>query len=284
MVDATFQLVRGHYVPMLVLSAIMTAPTLLVAVVGADAIRAVATPRPGTLEMASAHDTAIVLLSLLPASLWFFVVDGALVWYAAQVYLGRPADPGTAMREALSRTWRLIASNVSRLLFIMLGTVPFLFGIGIATALVARPLGAGNRTATVAVLIATLLAMLLIVGWFVFAIARYFVAAPVLMLEDAGPIAALRRSASLMKGGKRRAAALLVLAFAVYMAISLLVAVPLGLTRTTAISQVGRVIVQVLLYPLFATLVAVVYYDQRVRREAFDIELMSNSLGAAGAV
>jgi hypothetical protein len=61
------------------------------------------------------------------------------------------------------------------------------------------------------------------------------------------------------------------------------VAVPLGLTRATALSQVGRVIVQVLLYPLFATLVAVVYYDQRVRREAFDIELMTNSLGAAGA-
>lgn len=282
--DATFQLVRGHYVPMLVLSAIMTAPTLLVAVVGADAIRAVTTPRPGTAQLASVRDTAIVLLSLLPASLWFFVVDGALVWFAAQLYLGRPADPGTALREALSRTWRLIASNVSRLLYVMLGTIPFLIAIGIATALVARPLAGGNRTATVAVLIGTLLAMLMIVAWFVFAISRYFIAAPVLMLEDAGPIEALRRSAALMKGGKRRAAALLVLSFAIYMAISLLVAVPLGLTRATAVSQVGRVIVQVLLYPLFATLVAVVYYDQRVRREAFDIELMTNSLGAAGAV
>jgi hypothetical protein len=40
----------------------------------------------------------------------------------------------------------------------------------------------------------------------------------------------------------------------------------------------------ILLTPLFSCVLTLVYYDLRVRREAFDLEVLSEQLGAGGAV
>ena len=280
LVDATFQLARAHYVPLLVLSAIMTAPTLVVSVLASRVIREItvsgsALPGPGALGPQLATYAA-----LLVASLWYFVIDGAMVWYAAEAYLGRTVEPAAALRQAFSRAGRLIGSNVARLLFIALGMLVPLIAIFVAAA----GLGTSNMSrspGTALVLgIVVLAAVGVMMGWLLFVFARYIVATPVLMLEEAGAIRALRRSSELMVGARRKTAVVLVLALCVYVALSLLASVPVGLMKATTASQLVRSLVQTLLYPLFACLVTLIYYDRRIRKEAFDIELMTSALGA----
>ena len=281
LVDATFQLTRAHYVPLLVLSTIMTAPTLVVSVLAAQAIRGMSTVGVGGAIGASVdlRSRLMTFGALFLASLWYFVIDGAMVWYAAQVYLGHDAEPGAALRRAFARTGRLIASNVVRLLFVGLGMLIPIVGITLATASLA---GTAQRSPGTAVLIGIgmLAALAFMFAWLLFVFARYIVAAPVLMLEDRGPVAALIRSSQLMIGARRKTAMMLVLAFVVYIALALLASAPFGLVKATTMSQLVRSVVQILLYPLFACLVTLIYYDRRVRKEALDIELLTGSLGS----
>ena len=46
----------------------------------------------------------------------------------------------------------------------------------------------------------------------------------------------------------------------------------------------GSAALPVVLTPLFSCVLTLLYYDLRVRREAFDLEVLSEQLGAGGAV
>lgn len=113
---------------------------------------------------------------------------------------------------------------------------------------------------------------------------------PALVLEDCpSATAAMRRSFDLTKGFRGKV-------FAAYLVAFLLIGLPslalgtLGVaaaaTSAASISVVTIVfmlvqtVLQVLAYPFLYVITTLLYYDLRVRKEAYDLEMLSSSLGA----
>jgi hypothetical protein len=121
------------------------------------------------------------------------------------------------------------------------------------------------------------------------------VAIPAVVLEsDRSASAALSRSWELTRGSRGRIFALgitlLILLYIPLVAITGLLAVMLprsagSLTAATSMSAVVALaaggVVQLILYPLFYCVLTIAYYDLRVRKEGFDLELLASSLQQA---
>jgi hypothetical protein len=137
------------------------------------------------------------------------------------------------------------------------------------------------------------LAALVVVLWLMI---RFALASPALMLERQGVIASLRRSAKLVRGAWWRIFGLLALTLVITILVSLIIGVPFGLIASAAdgdtfgslmsgtvpdygwayliITGVGAVIASSITYPINAGVTVLLYVDQRIRREALDLELV----------
>jgi hypothetical protein len=131
--------------------------------------------------------------------------------------------------------------------------------------------------------------MLLVVPGVIFAL-WLFVTTPSIVVENQGITAAMSRSKALTSGnlGKVFAVSLLVLL------ITIVVSIPLGIVvgSIPAIvfggdSMMGKffielagVIAQILAMPIGAAAGVLLYYDLRIRKEGFDLQMLSQSMGA----
>jgi uncharacterized membrane protein len=199
--------------------------------------------------------TLLYLLSLVVLSL---VATGATVFIVSESYLGRPLTA----REALVRA------------------TPYMGRILIASLLMALSIGLGF--------------ILLVIPSFILAVGLA-VAIPAVVLEPGrSASAALSRSWELTRGSRWRilglGITLFVLLYVPVVAISGLVAVLIprdtaaGLGASSTAAIVGLAIggvVQLFIYPLFYCVLTVMYYDLRVRKEGFDLELLASSLQTA---
>jgi len=181
------------------------------------------------------------------------IATAATVFVVSESYLGRPLPAEAALRCATPLLTRLI---VCSLLFAIIIGIGFLFFI--------IPGG---------VLLCGLL-----------------LAFPALVLEPGhSATAALSRSWSLTRGSRWRMLALLVtMALLLYVPIVGLGAVaallvPEGLfgarPQLVTVAVIG--VVQILVYPLFYCVLTVAYYDLRVRKEGFDLEVRASTLRPA---
>src|SRR6266545_1954131 len=124
--------------------------------------------------------------------------------------------------------------------------------------------------------------------------AAWALAIPALLLEDVRGLKALGRSFSLVRGRWWPTAGILLLANLLASAVALglgLVALPLLLTGdgndfvVELANAVFTAAANVLTIPFISALVTVVYFDLRVRKEGFDLQLMAQRIGApAGSV
>ncbi|NEC66887.1 glycerophosphoryl diester phosphodiesterase membrane domain-containing protein [Streptomyces sp. SID9727] len=125
---------------------------------------------------------------------------------------------------------------------------------------------------------------------------RFSLAAPALMLERQSVAAAMRRSAKLVRGAWWRTFGILALTWLLTLVVGLVVGIPFGVVAmgvddgtlssllsgeaTTEfgwpfliITAIGDVVAATLTYPLAAGVTALLYVDQRIRREALDLDL-----------
>ena len=117
---------------------------------------------------------------------------------------------------------------------------------------------------------------------------------PAALLENLGPRESLERSMGLTKDNAGRAFLILLLYVVILYAALFLVDLPFiigvqasahnpSTVRTlTALMQVGNFVATVLITPVVTIASAIFYFDLRVRKEAFDLQLMMNPL--AGGV
>jgi hypothetical protein len=120
-------------------------------------------------------------------------------------------------------------------------------------------------------------------------------AVPVKVLEDKGVTDAMSRSSDLTKGDRGRIFVIWLLFVVLSIAVSLLIQWPVELAagvssraamaRAAAGWQVAALaatfISQCLVGPLATIAFSLVYYDERVRKEAFDLQLMMTTIDAA---
>jgi uncharacterized membrane protein len=199
--------------------------------------------------------TLVYFLSLVVLSL---IATGATVFIVSESYLGRPLTARDALTRATPYMGRILIASLLMGLVIMLGlflmVIPgIILGVGLAVAIPAVVLEAGRSAS-----------------------------------------GALSRSWELTRGSRWRifglGFTLFVLLYVPVVAISGLVAVLLprgsavvfgpASTATIVALALGGV-VQLFIYPLFYCVLTVTYYDLRVRKEGFDLELLASSLQTA---
>src|SRR5690606_17064029 len=123
---------------------------------------------------------------------------------------------------------------------------------------------------------------------------RLSLAAPALMLEKQGIIRALKRSARLVQGSWWRIFGIQLLAWVIANVVSSVIGIPftflaaaLGDGSVTGfldnpgevgwtfllVNAIGAVIGTLIMFPIVAGVIVLLYIDQRIRREALDLEL-----------
>lgn len=206
-----------------------------------------------------------------------FLTAGA-IRVISDSYLGREPLLGDALSLGASKIWPLFVVGLGK--GIILGLIAALIGI---VAALAFPSLAGTGGG-LAVLIMTLL---IVVGvWLlIFVACGYAVTTPVVVLEHlGGAFDAFGRSWGLTRTFKRK---IFGIAFVAYLIFTLPMAAVGGLgayfiIHAPLIGQAIEVLaaaLPIVMTPLLSCVFTLLYYDLRVRREAFDLEILSQQLG-----
>jgi hypothetical protein len=194
----------------------------------------------------------------------------------SRAVVGRASSVGEAWRDARPQLPRLVGLALA---------------IGLGAAVLATVLLLpGVLTRSAGLLLLGGLAALPLLLWLAI---RFTLASPALMLEKSGIVTALRRSSKLVQGSWWRIFGITALTAIITLVVSFAILIPInGLALLIAggldgfdqqtlatswsflvISGIGAVIVQTVTIPMQAGVTVLLYVDQRIRREALDLEL-----------
>ncbi|MGW2419373.1 glycerophosphoryl diester phosphodiesterase membrane domain-containing protein [Streptomyces sp. NPDC001709] len=213
------------------------------------------------------------------------IATALLTTITSRAVLGRPVSAGEAWREARPQIPKLFG------LLILLGLI--FTGVVIGGALPGLLLLlAGNSNGGTALLTLGILASAVIVVWLGI---RFYLAAPALMLERQGVVKSLKRSAKLVRGSWWRTFGIVLLTLLLTGIVASVITIPFTLIgaavggdstgdllgtsgghiswATLIVQGVGALIGATLTLPISAGVAVLLYIDQRIRREALDLEL-----------
>lgn len=238
-----------------------------------------------------------LLIWLVEGIATLVVMGGASRNFVRHILFGEPITVRDTYANARARLGGLIAaSTLITILLGVLGIIIFYFGViilFIAVAVVFAALYVVPFLATIVSLVVAL-AILFGTGWLFFLVASRFAYVPqVMLVEGQGVFAAVGRSANLASGNVKRIYALFVFTVLATYAALLLFYIPLGWyaylngVETLAFNQneipawyliAYQVISQIsliLLMPVWMIGLCLLYVDERVRHEGYDIELLA---------
>jgi hypothetical protein len=223
--------------------------------------------------------------------------------------------PVFAQTAASSRlpTARLAAVGIGGGLFALIavvaGAVAFLFSVG-ATVYAVSEIYTGHQTSireclrrvrgkTGTIFGVLFLSGLIMIGGFIaliipgiYLMCRICVATPAALLEDIGPSDSIRRTFDLTRNFAGRAFMIYLLYFAMVWGVVAVFQFPFMLLLAvsakqmqlrvllTVLMQVGNLIGSVLVAPVSTIGFVSFYYDLRVRKEAFDLQMMMQAISA----
>ncbi|MFJ1894541.1 glycerophosphoryl diester phosphodiesterase membrane domain-containing protein [Streptomyces sp. NPDC088115] len=219
--------------------------------------------------------------SLLITMLATIFTTAVLTVVISRSVLGRPVTLADAWTEARPRLLPLL--GLTLLLAVM------------AVAIMAVGLLPGfllGDSAGVGLAFLGLLAACVVLAWLM---VRFCLASPALMLERQSITASMRRSAKLVRGAWWRTFGILALTWLLTVIVAVVIGIPFGIIAIAVdgggmsafltdgansfgwpfliVSGIGDVVVAMITYPLSAGVTALLYVDQRIRREALDLEL-----------
>ncbi|RST11422.1 hypothetical protein E2C00_05010 [Streptomyces sp. WAC05374] len=244
-----------------------------------------ADPTPQEALKQSVESLKASLISLGPTTLitliGTFVTTALLTMVISRAVLGRPVTLADAWREARPRLPQLLGLT---LLLPLLSAV--LMTVGLVPGLLLGGPGGALLAALGGVAAAVVILWLLV---------RFSLSYAALMLERQGVMASLRRSAKLVQGAWWRIFGVLTLTMLLMFLISMIIAIPFtliafavdgnglgGLFTGSApefgwpfliITGIGSVIAASITYPISSGVSVLLYIDQRIRREALDLDL-----------
>ncbi len=251
------------------------------------------TPDPDTGNLSDSQIvTLLVALGGLLAgsqlqSIGLLFVSGMIAHVTSAAAVGRKLSMSEAWAATLGKRWRLLGMS-------------FLLGLGViavatvAVGLVVLAAVAFRAPVGEVVLFGVVVGLMLVVGYLWFWVRMRALAVPALMLEPVGVFGAIGRAIRLSRSQFWRLLGLLLLVALVVgvaggvMRAPFSIAAQVFLTGSTdtgyglltylLLTAVGTVISSAVLQPFSAAVSALLYIDQRIRKEAYDVEL----LGRAG--
>jgi len=311
MFDAAFRLYRKHFVTFIGIAALLQVPMTILQLLlqfqlGGQALQnwlrfATRPPRilPGQnfFDVFPLRDMATFIgISLALGAVQFLLVrnliTGALANAVARSYRGEPVSILGAYNLGLRRFLALVGASLATFVIGML-FVALIFGctFGSTFALLSN---LGSRSAASG-LLTGLLIVVLILGVFalllvaiLYLYVRLLVTTQAIVLEDQGPLGGIARSWQLVGGAFWRTLAIAVL---MYILAYLIAGIPSTITslaltflsgnaldtlvRNQIIVAVVAQIGQILVLPLELVIFTLLYYDLRIRKEGYDLELMA---------
>ncbi len=171
-------------------------------------------------------------------------VTGAIACVTSAAYLGQQVDLGQIARMVFQRPVRLFVTTLS---------AAFLIGLGL---------------------------VFFIVPGFIF-YKRYFAVLPVVLFERLGTGATLKRSRELSNGSGSRIFGLIGAVFLFSILVSAFLGGMIGSITHGAARAVGELMTYTIITPFSTIAATLLYYDIRIRKEGYDIELMAQALPGA---
>lgn len=284
--DETVELYKTNFVLLVGIAAFLYVPFSIITA-------PMQMPGAGIENMGPAQLTG-TLVTLLFYIVCAPVVTGALTFAISERYLGRETSIGACYGRMLkaSMIFPLLGANILVFMAVSIaGAIPMIaIGAGIALITVAIGSNIGLMAAGI---------LLIVVGMPVIAVPIYvwmrlMLVAPSFVIETRGAVAAVKRSWGLMKDNALKAFALsLIVGFVVVM-VQLIVTSPIAVAGAVGAvrgSEPGPVMVgllgviqaimSTLLGPITSIVVILLYYDMRIRKEGFDLELLARDLAAS---
>jgi Membrane domain of glycerophosphoryl diester phosphodiesterase len=250
--DRTFTIYRRNF---LLFIGIIAIPQLMVLAFNLAQTLLKGPSSPKVLSAVSAT-TGVLLVIVGIAGVVIYVVaylfaHGGTVYAVSDLYLGRPTSIGASLRR-------------------MRGQAGTLLGVSLLNGL------------------AMLAGLILLIVPGIYVACRLITCIPAALLENLGPRESLERSFALTKDNAGRSFVIYALYLAIFYGLFLLFAFPFlfavalsaknpGMMKTwLALSQFGTSLATILVTPIFTIATTVFYYDLRVRKEAFDLQMMMN--------
>lgn len=283
LLDRTFSLYKQNF---LLFFGIMVWPSLLAAAIGLVnvAIQSVVLrPTAGPVNGARIAMFGAGLgfgMVLLAIAYWvgYTIALGATTLAVSDVYLGNVTTISGSFKKMRGRTWGLMC---------LMGWIGLQVAVVMVVAVVA--IGAAGAVGAAGPMIAVVSMIVLVPGMIGFSLwlfLRYSVAVPSMMLESLRARQAARRSGQLMKGNFGRAFLLLLLVFIITYTVMAIFQGPFFVAGILT-AQHGQASVWLmglgsvlgalggaLAAPLIMIGLVLLYYDIRVRKEAFDLQLL----------
>lgn len=219
--------------------------------------------------------------SLLITMLATIFTTAVLTVVISRSVLGRPVTLSDAWAEARPRLLPLLG-----LTLLLAAMAVAIMAVGLLPGYLL------GDTAGMGLAFLGLLAACVVLAWL---LTRFCLASPALMLERQSITASMRRSAKLVRGAWWRTFGILALTWLLTIIVTVVIGIPFGIIAIVVdgggmsaflsdgpnsfgwpfliISGIGDVIVATITYPLSAGVTALLYVDQRIRREALDLEL-----------
>ncbi|MFH8805182.1 glycerophosphoryl diester phosphodiesterase membrane domain-containing protein [Streptomyces sp. NPDC017936] len=218
----------------------------------------------------------IALVSLIGT----IAATALLTTVTSRAVLGKPVTTGEAWRDARPQVPRLFG-----LIFLLLLIAAGVAAVGVLPGVLVGGDAGGGLTALGSIV------SLVVVLWL---LVRFSLASPALMLEKQGIKKALGRSAKLVRDSWWRVFGIQLLSLVIANVVAVIVAVPFALLGAALsdgglgafadggsdlgwtyliVSGIGSVIGSLITFPITAGVAVLLYIDQRIRREALDLDL-----------
>jgi hypothetical protein len=261
LLDRSFELYKRNFQLFVIIAAVVYVPLTLMQIMLTSGAEGVAV-------------ASVATLGGLGALVAYVLSSGAILYAVSRAYLGHPPTLGECYSAVLSValpllwTWLLIG-----LMFAGIGIVlSIVMGVLIAGAMH----GGGAAAGVVGFVIGV--AMLCL---FVFLALRVALVNQVVVLERISGTAAISRSTALAQNEVLRIFVMMLLVFALNFAITFAGSLVVGMLATLG---TGAHVLQLLLngaletvvYPFGMIVFTLLYYDIRIRKEAFDLQMLSS--------
>jgi hypothetical protein len=260
-VDAAFQLMKRYYASLVVVAVVALAPALVVRVI------------LGTRSSDPVSVSAVVGVQFLSSAL----ADAAIIVAVSDCYLGESVNVGDALARTAARLPAIIGASLIRWMLIAVSAVAPV--IAFAPLMIGVPSAARVTASFVFALAAST-----VIGLYV--TLRTLPVTAVIVLERARVTACISRAWGLTRGEASRIFVTLGLAWLIYLALWLLAGTTLSaaLRSRPVLADILAAVVVAFVYPFIGVVTTLLYYDLRVRKEGFDLEMMAKELGVAGGV
>jgi hypothetical protein len=273
LLDAAFEIYRRHFAIFLAVGVVAALPMALIQYSSLSLIggqRGVVTVP----DVAGGSFAMLQVMLLVAYVVTLFITpftEGITVTTAARAYRGEAVELGDATRAVFARPLAVLLAYWARF-FLIMGAM---MAIGIVGSIVVGILFAVFRP------IGILLAIPLVIGMFAVAIViwkRYFAVLPVLLVEEKRVADSMSRSRALADGNGARIVVLIGLVILISMFFGIMLG---GIAAALVSGLVGALLYLfcVALVNQFAGVVlTLLYFDLRIRKEGYDIELLASSL------